>query len=75
MKMHSTAFVSFLFALPCSAMATAKYCLTGINIEVGEKCFLEGQEYCGPNCTDIVCLRRHHSRFLPHLFSEKAQLY
>ncbi|KAH8785417.1 hypothetical protein F5883DRAFT_534979 [Diaporthe sp. PMI_573] len=53
--MHSTALVSFLLALPCTR-AVVWSCLNGVNIEVGEKCFMESDQYCDANCTQrITC--------------------
>lgn len=54
--MHYKALISTLFALPY-AMAAVRPCYSGVEVEAGGKCFLEGYEFCDANCDKAVCPR------------------
>ncbi|KAJ0120232.1 hypothetical protein J7T55_001089 [Diaporthe amygdali] len=51
--MHSKFLISCLFALPC-ASAILNYCIPGINVTLGDKCILEGNEYCNHDCSSAI---------------------
>ncbi|KAG6359224.1 hypothetical protein INS49_012745 [Diaporthe citri] len=51
--MSSKALVSFLFAFPC-AVAAVRPCYDGFELEVGERCLLEGFEFCDWNCENVL---------------------